>query len=103
MTHTKTPWKLSAQIKPSVIVNCDNNNVIAITDYCTFSYEQQKINAAFIVKAVNCHDELLEACIEAESVMKWLDETDGMESLDEDCIFQVWNCLKKAIQKAEGK
>lgn len=52
--HTPTPWNT-----PAVTINDASKKIIAI---CTDrSNEENKANAAFIVRAVNSHDELLSA------------------------------------------
>lgn len=58
MTHTATPWLY----RDSPYVFDSNKNCIAITDTDNASKERIEANAAFIVKAVNAHDELVEAC-----------------------------------------
>lgn len=63
-THTKTPWAvIDFDNSPNCIVQKDN---LVIADCCQFHYEkiQNKANARHIVKCVNSHDELVEACEE---------------------------------------
>lgn len=67
--HTPTPWKVhSARIVASK--KRDKNDVYTIAQvmcFCSgeFNGVEQKANAAFIVKAVNRHDDLVGALDEA--------------------------------------
>ena len=62
--HTKTPWK--AFIKGTVIEveDADGNPIIAWPGFDSSHYPVNidKDNAVFIVRAVNSHEALLEAC-----------------------------------------
>lgn len=64
--HTPLPWEA---LKGGPIVHqreSDGYVYVADTDVCTNVYHPSrdliKANAEFIVKACNCHDDLLEAC-----------------------------------------
>jgi uncharacterized protein YhbP (UPF0306 family) len=58
MSHTATPW-----VHPDGLpyVFDGKNNCIAITDTDNATADRMTANAAFIVKAVNAHDELVAA------------------------------------------
>lgn len=63
MNHTPTPWEVNGAL---IVKDC-YGKVIADTDVAMdhppkryVPTEEQKANAAFIVRAVNAHDELLE-------------------------------------------
>lgn len=65
MKHTPTPWKLESYLVGQ-IVNEDESKMIARAGRVN-SYEsdpdqiERKANAAFIVRAVNSHQQLVEA------------------------------------------
>lgn len=73
MTHTPTPWVYDEVCRSVLSVLSDPNNEfynydpysdteIEFTFICDFhNHPNKENNAAFIVKAVNCHDELLKA------------------------------------------
>ena len=76
MEHTKTPWGYWPEC-------CREGGMITSNEYgCHVAaptlYENHpaltKANAAFIVKACNCHDELLEACKNAQNQIIYLHE-----------------------------
>ncbi|TLN00392.1 hypothetical protein FDZ73_19610 [bacterium] len=58
-----------------------------------------KEDAQFIVKAVNCHDELLEACKDA---LAWGFNREYANN-DFSSAAKVYRALKTVIAKAEGK
>ena len=71
--HTPTPWKYRTEGKPHnshyafEITMEKKNHVIAVIDRETPTNPEDEANAAFIVKAVNCHDDLvksLEECLD---------------------------------------
>lgn len=98
MKHTQTPWE----------VRKASAGHSAITGEHYFDYILEPLNvmverttgeeskdAAFIVRAVNSHEELLEACRESLILFKHL----GKLPAD----FLAVELLEKAIAKAEGK
>ena len=117
MTHTKTPWELyeiktkDSDIAFSIGGEIHGGGVIAgIYSHPKFDcrggktkhyYDkdrkaQDQANAAFIVTACNCHDELLEAC---KLVKDFFDQW-HMLTPEQETILEH---LNQAIQKAEGK
>ena len=67
MEHTKTPWKVGEYNE-----DYEEINILCVSDGYTYHAanvpvfqgapsDEQKANAAFIVKACNCHDALVEA------------------------------------------
>ena len=67
--HTPLPWE-SSEENPTIIKTPRSNGLIAsamgLTDSGFFPSEKEALaNAAFIVKAVNSHYALLEACKKA--------------------------------------
>ena len=58
-THTPTPWKLGRKSVTLITAN-DGLDIIAdCQSHGEFPRAQMEANAAFIVKCVNMHDELL--------------------------------------------
>lgn len=70
MEHTPLPWKrcsanegkCSCGLIWSLPADCTVASAHSIKDGEGPTLEQSLLNADFIVRAVNCHDELLEAC-----------------------------------------
>jgi len=93
MKHTPTPWEVNDD--DSGIIGTwgpdeDDWGLICATDYAISSSvpeEQRPANAAFIVKACNAHDELVEALKTAIQVMKD-NEIDTMLSSEFDVLFE---------------
>jgi hypothetical protein len=87
MGHTPTPWR--SLIKGGRFIITDDGIPIA---ECMHELKQPDgANAAFIVKACNCHDELLEACKVALNDHKY-----GLLPSDTRIL------LRKAIARAES-
>lgn len=59
MTHTPTPWRLDNP--ESTLVIGSNERIIADCDHPQLPDTEIEANAAFIVRAVNCHDDLVSA------------------------------------------
>ena len=99
--HTKGTWETGKKHPCRVIAF--NNGISSIVAMCCDSRDEgterqeEKDNAQFIVRACNCHDELLEAC------KQLLIETD--QHAQGDCPKLLSACAeaRKAIAKAEGK
>lgn len=69
--HTPTPWSL---LPARTLINIKGPSSEQIGQIPT----SDEANAAFIVKAVNCHEELLEACKEALSALNIINKlTEG--------------------------
>ena len=64
----------------------------------TIQGDNQHTNAEFIVKAVNCHEELVEALKEALKELHSYHE--NYSTADKGEIFTI---IKQALAKAEGK
>lgn len=61
--HTPIPWQ-QEHTKDKKVNSVDiyaNNGACIATVRSNHGYETREANAAFIVKAVNCHDQLVEA------------------------------------------
>lgn len=91
--HTPTPWQYNAAGKRdgtalwANLYQENNHEIIAHMDQ-----GNKLANAAFIVKAVNCHEELI-------SLLKETRELGKTET-----AWKIWDTLRdKAIAKAEGR
>lgn len=106
MKHTKTPW-FTEEHESSNFPGCsfDGRDWFKYIDtgkikYCTVARvhgaikEEACSNAEFIVKAVNCHDELVLAL---ESVLRH-DENRKIELPD-----YLYKDIQEALEKAEGE
>lgn len=106
-THTPTPWSSNKQGSTIHIKSPSSGYTVALIESCTdLVYSQDEINAAFIVKAVNCHEELLEKLKNAIETMKWalIQKNPKVGSLDP-CVMacqDLRDSLREAIAKAEG-
>lgn len=63
VTHTPTPWHLekSGYTQTSVYIYSEIGKPLAHTVTPDFGLDEQEANAAFIVRAVNSHDTLVDA------------------------------------------
>lgn len=117
MKHTPTPWRMSHELGEGFSIVRDVYHaeklypvavavVVAVAGY-TKNYhkeneEMAKGNAAFIVKAVNCHEMLIDT-LKNLSTIPCLTEMMG-RGVSEDNPCYCASCqAKKAIAKAEGK
>ena len=96
--HTPTPWD-DSMIRKSLIP--------AMVKINGYSMRTAEANVEYIVKAVNSHEELLEACKNQRLAIDWL--FTKLVELDKNFYpskSPVWKYLEdgnKAIAKAEGK
>lgn len=85
--HTPTPWKIEeSYVGARYMVRSAHGDETAMTRY--------REDAAFIVRAVNCHEELVEALKGAVRAIEYLSGTTkhGL----------IYEAAKQAIAKAEG-
>jgi len=87
VSHTPTPWKVTTtnEVWMSSVCGSDGDEIAQ----CFKFKNESEANAAFIVRAVNSHEELLEA---AKSLIKY--GVVGDEYKEQ---------VRQAIAKAEGK
>jgi len=97
--HTPTPWKLSLPDGDSRFVAS-----IQIGDKSLNDREQVLSNAdaAFIVRAVNAHQELLDAAKEALEKLELIDQI-NFDETGEEMPSPETEQLRQAIAKAEAK
>ena len=86
MKHTKTPWKIRAGGE----VGTDEEMTAAIFPV---TGEENKANAAFIVRAVNNHEQLLDLTIKAYNFLRI--------ELGKDA--ELVKLLREAIKQAEAE
>ncbi len=93
MKHTKLPWVADEKY------NVDLDGVFIRGEGCRVGStgylggtEQAKTNAAFIVKAVNNFDRLLEAFKELHSAASWIDDTTQFD----DALVKAREAIKNA-------
>ncbi|MFA7308101.1 MAG: hypothetical protein WC026_15675 [Hyphomicrobium sp.] len=65
--HTKTPWRVGRNGGDDAVFS--GNRVVAMCDTDTNAERVDKANAAFIVRACNCHAELVEALARCEAMV----------------------------------
>ncbi len=103
--HTALPWKVVAEdigdetfiYAPVGIKGADGFDVVSyeggFTPNSEWKLDVIKANADFIIRACNCHDELVEACKEAIELIEIMTDYKGLST---------WKMLKAALSKAEG-
>lgn len=108
--HTLLPWELVPQngAGPIIARKVETGNQMTPTRIRLVaqvfergnSLKEDRANAEFIIRAVNCHQELLEAC---KLVIEWY-ENSGASDPDRQSLDSaaLWSTCKKAIQKAES-
>ena len=113
--HTPTPWKYSLNVGPTkaLIVENDGSTVIELLNRLRSS--KFEANVEFIVRAVNSHDEMLEALYQNMEILEQLRLRIELEIKDkgEDAIFpcramlgsscDALHVIRDAIASAEGK
>lgn len=98
--HTPLPWKVSWTAEYE---SCFKTQIVPANGMEAVCYAWHPVksichdNAAFIVRAVNCHEELLQAL--KAMTKRW-------ENVPEEKRYQYSECVQsalKTIAKAEGK
>jgi hypothetical protein len=97
MARTPTPWKL-ALTDDTIIRGPDGSYIAAVTgDYNSESdWPCMEANAAFIVRAVNAHDDLVTAL---KSILRLQDENDGA---DFETVFLLAEDIARAALAKAG-
>lgn len=99
MTHTPTPWKVLGYTPygEDYRITDDIGNDIAIVPHWDDEAKiEARANAAFIVKAVNCHEELLEALKEAKKAIQEQMNCCG----ESDILMAPMDLIEQALSKA---
>jgi hypothetical protein len=98
--HTKLPWAIST-VSADIIVNNRDNFVAKCGESLFIPENEQDANAAFIVRAVNAHDELV-AELRNMIDIYWGEHGDGGQ--EPTYIVRAKAALAKAQpQTAEGE
>lgn len=73
MEHTKGQWEISHHNdNDELVIRDEDDGIIANLEAdCCRGNDETQANAAFICKAVNCHQQLLDACKDA---VQWFDD-----------------------------
>ena len=99
VSHTPTPWTLNGNAITSWVSK--DGDHICFAEMSKLSKAQNWAqDAAFIVRAVNSHDELLKAMRKA---VKRLRDGDGSDSFFPEQDSEAIEIIEQAIAKAEGK
>lgn len=97
--HTPTPWEVNGfSIRPTK----SGEPYIVIPSPQRHDAEEIQANAAFIVRAVNSHEDYKEVAMYARALLKAL-EPRFMRTGCSDTEEVAVKCLREAIAKAEGK
>lgn len=99
MSHTPTPWEFKEKDDEGrfvIIGERDGLDVTFVADTIGGLGDAEKANAAFIVKAVNCHDELLAALVNLYALVRG----ECPSILENDHHDEM---VRAAIAKAEGR
>lgn len=101
---TKRPWSIDGFDLASIIVkNPSENGWLKVVD-CNgeFPINENLANAHLIVKAVNCHNELVEALKMAVCYLN--EEIQGVidEDIKNQCLLVI-NKIEHALQQAESE
>ena len=71
-SHTKTPWRVRDSGRSWIDITQEMSKFeIAHIKALTHNRKEYEANAAFIVKAVNCHDELMDALENAIDMLRF--------------------------------
>ena len=98
MKHLEFPISISCQ-NGRRIVDKTGREIAECNDY-DFIDREREANAAFIVKAVNCHDELVEAL---ENLQKQLKEHVKFDVKKHYSLMVVDALATKTLKKAKGE
>ena len=93
--HTPTPYHVG--MRPGPIVYGPSGEMVADCCIITNTSDENKAIAAFIVKACNSHEELLEAC----KFLQPLAIKHAPQGISEEYWETAFDKLEKAIRKAE--
>ena len=84
--HTPTPWRLDTRWSRLIVQGPNNEDIASV--FGTRS-DEGKACAAFIVRAVNCHEELVAALEVAEHCVWALEETQRAVGHDHICTKEL--------------
>jgi len=99
--HTPTPWKLGKAPDGKTTIQATDEIGLHLFEQ-TFQGSIANANAAFIVRAVNAHQELLDAAKEALEKLELIDQI-NFDETGEEMPSPETEQLRQAIAKAEAK
>lgn len=98
MTHAPTPWKMRLDGPSRPTIESDEEG--CFIDGFMGSDSERQANAAYIVHAVNSHDEMINLLKESLCLLRYEFEGTGGKDLTGVDMFKR---IEKAIAKSEGK
>lgn len=98
MEHTPTPWRYQGELSDGRVTQ---HIYTASGRYGHPASCGKEEDAAFIVRAVNCHEELIQALLNAHGIIDNANPNDHDGALY--CQCETALAYQKAFAKAEGK
>ena len=96
-THTATPWawRGHADLNGLCHINAENKTIVQVWDF-----PEAEANAAFICRAVNSHEALIESLKHCVNALEyWFDRHDDTEGLNSPLLTHA----REALKLAEGR
>ena len=106
MPHTSLPWKAHDDRVRAYISQANGIRMVCTMNNFSVTQSHEAIdNARLIVTAVNSHADLLAACKDALDLLRSIRDAHGdlWDQIVDPSAAIVWDELKAAIAKAEGK
>jgi len=101
--HTPTPWKVNRDEIDYVEIITNENPFFTVAKVTGGDMREARANAAFIVKAVNCHEELIKALNEVDDLLVDLVRTMDKDHIYHDRILEASTITCRTIAKAADK
>ena len=106
--HTPLPWRANFKGEARCFIEGPGDDYCSIATmarwFPPFDREEQRANSYFIVRACNCHDDLLEACKRNADTFR--DTAQAMRLLKHDAAAEAMSiaedATRAAIAKAKG-
>ena len=102
-SHTPTPWRIYKEpMNPNPRLMAEASTLVAVISQGKAFAKETEANAAYIVKAVNAHEEMVKALKDVLFVLKGQAERGNfLDSSERDISLE--GVVEQAIAKAEGK
>lgn len=108
--HTPTPWLVTDEIDRiynGELIRPVSGNPSPVAVVCDFNRfdrdEERKANAAFIVKAVNAHDALVDAARSAIALIESYENKEGADLIAAEEMPDEWEELRAALALVDGE